>query len=110
MNTRRRFWERTEALMRGSGGRAAGGRSARRFGAVFVAGIALGFGSARAQLVSDVVPTDRIVGSKELLDTDITNSRYRLGPVRLLPGFELSNAGYSSNVFGQPQHPVGDWT
>jgi len=77
---------------------------------LFAGAMVLGLGSARAQLTSDVVPRDRIVPAKEQLDTDMTNSRFRLGPVRLLPGFDLSNAGYNSNLFGSNQNPQGDWT
>lgn len=67
-------------------------------------------GAARAQLVSDVVPWDRIIPTKEQVETDISTSRYHLGPVRLLPEVDVSNAGYNSNIFGQPKNPVGDWT
>ena len=87
-----------------------GRRRAVHFGAALALVAAFGLGSARAQLVSDVVPRDRIIPTKELLDTDMANSRFRLGPVRLLPGFDVSNAGYNSNVFGHPQNPLGDWT
>jgi hypothetical protein len=84
-------------------------RATRAF--LFVAGaMVLGPRSARAQLTSDSVPRDRIVPEKEQLDTDMQNSRFRLGPVRFLPSFDLSNAGYNSNVFGHPQNPQGDWT
>ena len=87
-----------------------GRRRAARFGVALALGVAFGLGSARAQLVSDVVPRERIIPTKEAVDTDMANSRFRLGPVRLLPGFDVSNAGYNSNVFGHPQNPVGDWT
>ncbi len=87
-----------------------GRRRAARFGVALALGVAFGIGSARAQLVSDVVPRDRIIPTKEAVDTDMANSRFHLGPVRFLPGFDVSNAGYNSNVFGHPQNPVGDWT
>lgn len=64
----------------------------------------------RGQLVSDEVPRDRTVTAQEQLDEDLKDSRYHLGPMRLLPGFEVNNAGYNSNVFGSQFNPVGDWT
>ncbi len=63
-----------------------------------------------AQLAADVVPRDRIVTNEEQLKSDMEQSRFRLGPVRFVPGFDVSNAGYNSNVFGHPLNPVGDWT
>ncbi len=64
----------------------------------------------RGQLVSDEVPRDRTVTAQEQLDEDLKDSRFHLGPMRLLPGFEVNNAGYNSNVFGSQFNPVGDWT
>jgi len=83
--------------------------SAARYGAA-AATMWLALGSARAQLVSDVVPTERIIPAKEKVDLDMQNARFHLGPVRLLPEFDVSNAGYNNNIFGQPRNPVGDWT
>ena len=37
-------------------------------------------------------------------------ARLRLGPMRILPSFNVWNAGYDSNVFGISVDPVGDWT
>jgi hypothetical protein len=96
--------------MRGVVAWAGARRRAMRLGALTAAALLLVLGTARAQLVSDVVPVDRVVSAKQTLDADLANSTYHLGPIRLLPGFDLSNAGYNSNVFGHPQNPEGDWT
>ncbi len=68
--------------------------------------------SARAagQLTNDEVPRQRIVPPLETLRAQIAASRFRLGPVRLLPRFSIDNAGYDSNVFGTAENPVSDWT
>ncbi len=97
-------------MPRARGAFAVGQRGAMRLCAALAAAIALGSGSARAQLASDDVPRTRTIAAKEQLDLDMQRSRFHLGPVRFLPGFEVSNAGYNSNVFGHPQNPVGDWT
>jgi hypothetical protein len=89
---------------------AVGQRGAMRLGAALAAAIAMGSGPALAQLTSDDVPRTRTIAAKEQLDLDMQRSRFHLGPVRFLPGFEVSNAGYNSNVFGHPQNPVSDWT
>ena len=64
----------------------------------------------RAQMVSDVVPMQRIVPEQEQIQRDLERSRLRLGPIRFIPGFEVRNLGYNSNVFGTNQDPVGDFT
>jgi hypothetical protein len=93
------------------GGLESRGRRARtQGGALLLAGFVLGTGTVRAQLNSDVVPVLRIVPSKVQVDTDLANSRFHLGPIRLLPSFDVSDAGYNSNVFGRTDNPVGDWT
>ena len=81
-----------------------------RLGAAAAAMMALGSGMARAQLASDNVPRTRTIAAKEQLDLDMQRSRFRLGPVRFVPGFQVSDTGYNSNLFGVPQNPVGDWT
>jgi len=87
--------------------------SLRLFWAVAVLGLAglpifaQGGGPA---LTSDSVPLERTIPERELVANDIARSRYHLGPVRLLPGFAVHNAGYDSNVFGTSTDPVADWT
>lgn len=69
---------------------------------------------ARAQLTSDQLPRDRIIPTEEQVRLDLERSRFRLGPIRLLPSLELSQAGYDNNVFGtadeEPIEPVSDWS
>ena len=64
----------------------------------------------RAQMVSDVVPLERIVPEQELIKNDLEQARLRLGPLRFIPGFRVSQLGYNSNVFGSNQDPQGDFT
>ena len=75
-----------------------------------VAGLALFQADARAQLSSDEVPEERTITTKELIDADMQRSRFRLGPIRLIPSISVTNAGYDSNVFGDSVDPVSDWT
>lgn len=37
-------------------------------------------------------------------------SRYRLGPIRLLPKFSIREAGYDNNILGAADEKVSDWT
>ncbi len=87
--------------------------SLRLFWAVAIPGLAalpvLAQGGGPA-LTSDSVPLGRTIPERELVANDIARSRYHLGPVRLLPGFAVRNAGYDSNVFGTSTDVVGDWT
>jgi hypothetical protein len=64
----------------------------------------------RAQLVSDVVPRERIVPEQMQIQSDMERSRMRLGPIRLIPGFQVSNLGYDSNPTGSPEDPQGAFT
>lgn len=68
---------------------------------------------ALAQLTSDQVPRGRTVTLKEQVDLEMEQSRLRLGPLRLVPTIELSQAGYDSNVLGTEEggpDPVADWS
>jgi len=84
--------------------------SPRRFGAALALAFALAAGVARAQLTSDDIPQERTITPREQIDLDIQRSRFRLGPIHLLPSFAITNAGYDSNVFGTAADPVSDWT
>src|SRR5215468_6429230 len=68
--------------------------------------------TASAQLATDQVPNERTIPTSQQVQEDVAQSRFRLGPVRLIPGFQLSDAGYDSNVFeiaeGEPT--ISDWT
>ncbi len=70
----------------------------------------VGSRSARAQIVSDQVPRERLVSEQEQVKSDMERSRLRLGPVRILPSVSVPTAGYDSNIFGSVGNPVGDWT
>jgi hypothetical protein len=77
--------------------------------AVAVTLLMAGAFSANAQLASDPVPRERIVPRSEEVRRALENSRFRLGPIRLRPLFELRDAGYDNNVFGTSEDPVADW-
>jgi hypothetical protein len=47
---------------------------------------------------------------EEQVKQEMEDSRFHLGPIRLLPKFLLSNAGYDSNLFGTAAPTVSDWT
>lgn len=79
--------------------------------------LALIFASAvaSAQLASDEVPRERTIATRQQIETEIENSRYRLGPFYILPLLSIRNFGYDNNVFGVPKEsgvskPVSDWT
>lgn len=55
---------------------------------------------AAAQLIDDRVPRQRTVPLRQAIVSEIANSRYHFGPFRLTPILQLSNLGYSNNVFG----------
>lgn len=69
---------------------------------------------ATAQISGDQVPRTRTVAMQEQVKLDMERSRFRLGPIRLLPVLEISEAGYDTNVFGtadeEPVEPVSDWS
>jgi hypothetical protein len=65
-----------------------------------------------AQLTSDQVPRSRLVPVKEQVELQMEQNRLRLGPLRLFPYFDISQAGYDSNVLGTEEggpEPIGDW-
>lgn len=66
--------------------------------------------TALAQLASDEVPRERTVPEREQIRRDMEESRFRLGPFRILPRLLVNNTGYDSNVFGSADHEVSDWT
>jgi hypothetical protein len=66
--------------------------------------------SLQGQLVSDDVPRERIIPPKDQVLAEMQSSRLSLGPLRLIPVFGVSNAGYDSNVFGTATDQVSDWT
>ena len=82
----------------------------RLSGAAF--GAALLARTASAQLTVDQVPQGRTVTTTDLVESEIERSRFRLGPIRLIPTFEVNEAGYDNNVFSRAEGEtkVGDWT
>ena len=46
---------------------------------------------------------------EEQVQQEMADSRFHLGPIRLLPRFSVSEAGYDSNLFGTPPPTVSDW-
>ena len=95
------------------------GRSAALGAALILAGAFLPARLA-AQLTTDEVPRGRTVALEAQIKSEVESSRFRLGPLRLIPVFRVSNAGYDSNVFGTPdvcpeltgcdQPKTDDWT
>jgi len=67
-------------------------------------------GGGGPSIASDEVPLERTIPDRDVIKDDLDRSRFHLGPVRLLPGFFVTDAGYDSNVFGTAENPVADWT
>jgi len=67
--------------------------------------------AALAQLTNDEVPIQRTVPPKEQIESEM-QSRFRLGPVRLLPQLSLVGPTYDNNVLGASgiEPRVTDWT
>jgi hypothetical protein len=76
--------------------------------------VCLASGLLRGQLVTDEVPRERAISTKEEIRRDVDESRFRLGPLRLSPRFSIQNLGYNDNVFGatsaDPGSSVSDYT
>lgn len=81
----------------------------RLFGALLLCALASA-GAARAQLTSDDVPQGRTIPAKDEIDADMQKSRFRLGPIRLIPTIAVTDAGYDNNVFGTTENKVSDWS
>lgn len=41
---------------------------------------------------------------------EMENSRWKIGPIRIIPVVFITNVGYDSNVYGTPWNPVEDYT
>src|SRR3954452_799419 len=63
--------------------------------------------AARAQ---DDVPQGRTVPEQEEIQHDMARARLRLGPLRLIPSIDITDAGYDNNVYATSTNPVSDWT
>ena len=69
-------------------------------------------GTALAQLRGDGVPRSRTVSELEMIKEEMSKARFHLGPLRIIPVFQLSEAGYDNNVYGsaEGEDVVADWT
>jgi hypothetical protein len=67
-------------------------------------------GRASAQATSDRVPAARTLSAADSVKGEVEQSRFHLGPIRLLPFLAVSNAGYNNNLFDTPDHKVADYT
>ena len=65
---------------------------------------------AGAQATSDRVPATRTQTPAALVEADLQQNRYHLGPIRLFPFLQVDNAGYNDNIFGTADHKVADET
>lgn len=88
-------------------------RNRRRKGAgrIVFAWIVVAPAVALAQLTYDQVPLGRTVPVQEQIESGM-NSRFRLGPVRLLPQLSLVGPTYDNNVLGTTgnEPKVSDWS
>jgi len=64
---------------------------------------------AAAQLTTDQVSRERTLATEAEVRAEVERSQV-FGPLHLLPRFVLRDAGYDSNVFGLPAHPISDRT
>lgn len=66
---------------------------------------------ARGQLTTDQVPHGRTIPPAQQIQDEMAKSRFRLGPIRLIPVFRISEAGYDDNVLGATSNEgrVSDW-
>jgi len=87
-------------------------RPVRQLGGILLASAAIVAAAVplRAQLITNVVPQERLESEEDQVKKDMDNARFHLGPVRLLPSFSVPNAGYNSNIYGTTENPVSDWT
>jgi hypothetical protein len=77
---------------------------------VVVAGVlALSLDSA-AQISSDQVPQAREVPLRESVEAQMSESRWKWGPLRVDPEVRLANVGYNANVFGTGSDEESDFT
>lgn len=65
---------------------------------------------APAQATSDRVAAARTLTAAESVKAEVEESRYHLGPIRLIPFIAVSNAGYNNNIFNSTAGKVGDYT
>ncbi len=52
------------------------------------------------QLTTDQVPRERTIATHEQVKLVVENSQFRLGPFRMIPFLQISDAGYTDNALG----------
>lgn len=82
----------------------------RRLSCLFAAALSVTAFSTHAQLSSDQVPQSRVLPVKESVERQMTESRWRFGPLRVDPAIKLANLGYNDNVFSTEDEKFGDYT
>lgn len=65
---------------------------------------------AAGQISTDVPPSQRTLPAAEQVEQEMARARFRLGPVRLLPFFELFNVGWTNNALATSEGAVDDYT
>lgn len=76
-----------------------------------LASFALSLGApALAQISTDVPPASRTLPAAEQVEQEMATARLRLGPLRLLPFFTLSNVGWTNNALVTSEGTVDDYT
>jgi hypothetical protein len=73
----------------------------------------LGPAAARAQFVQYIAPgslAEQAESRKEAAERAMEAARWRVGPLRLAPSFELKNLGYLDNVYGTETDVTSDYT
>jgi len=66
-------------------------------------------GSLCAQ-TTDTGPPQRTIPIRDSVKSEVAESRYRLGALRLQPSLTIKQLEYNNNVFGSSDHPVSDYT
>lgn len=62
------------------------------------------------QITTDVPPAQRTLPVAEQVEREMATARFRLGPLRLLPFFELNNVGWTNNALVTSEGTVDDYT
>ncbi len=79
-------------------------------GVVMAAGLSGAFSSLSAQSIGDTVPRSRTIPLRQEVKSQVTDSRYVLGPFRIQPTLSIQSLEYNNNIFGSSDHPVSDYT
>lgn len=63
-----------------------------------------------AQAVVGTISQARVLPLREVLEAQVKDSRFRLGPIHLHPRLTLLGPTYSNNYFGTADNPTSDWS